>query len=75
MKRVAVFSILGLVLASVPMLLLPVAGSHENGRVKISVHAAPLSFGFTLVPSPVAANPGIGGRTDRLEDWIPSARR
>jgi len=75
MKRVAVFSISGLVPASVPVFLLPVAGPHENGRVKISVHAAPFSFGFTLAPGPVASDPGIGARTDRLEDWIPSARR
>jgi hypothetical protein len=53
--------------------LLPVDGSHENERVKISVHVAPFSFGFTLVPGPVASDPG--GRTDRLEDWIPAARR
>ncbi len=75
MKRVAVFSISGLVLASVLLFLLPVAGSHENERVKISVHAVPFSFGFTLAPGPVASDPGIGARTDRLEDWIPSARR
>ena len=75
MKRVAVFSILGLVLASVPVFLLPVASSHESERVKISVHVAPFSFGFTLVPGPVASDPGIEGTTDRLEDWIPAARR
>jgi hypothetical protein len=75
MRRVAVFSILGLVLASVPVFLPPVADSHENERVKISVHVAPFSFGFTLVPGSVASDPGIGDRTDRLEDWIPAARR